>query len=223
MVFCPTPTPSKFRQKGALIPFGSSWSCTRGLGETSFDSRSYDFELFQIFVTNNLCPLVLSYLNVRVTFNFFNFFNFFLLFQWSGISYLTLNRGLDRRLKWAMFFCPTPTPSKFGLKGAPIPFRSSWSCTRGLGETSFDSRSFDFELFQTSVTNNLCPLVLSYLDVRVTFHFFNFFNFFLLFQWTGKHYLTLIRGFKIQFESSAGDQITDCSRAHVVWVTPQWS
>jgi len=104
MVFCPTPTPSKFRQKGALIPFGSSWSCTRGLGETSFDSRSYDFELFQIFVTNNLCPLVLSYLDVRVTFYFFYFLYFFLLFQWTGIYYLTLIRVPELRYELMTFF-----------------------------------------------------------------------------------------------------------------------
>ena len=50
--FLPHANSFQISAKRALIPFGSSWSCTRGLGETSFDSQSYDFELFQIFVTN---------------------------------------------------------------------------------------------------------------------------------------------------------------------------
>ena len=106
------------------------------------------------------CNLFVFHIRSCFYFYFSNTFHFWNLIPW---------------IKWAMFFCPTPTPSKFGLKGAPIPFGSSWSCTRGLGETSFDSRSYDFELSQTSVTNNLCPLVLSYLDVRVIF-FFSYFD-----------------------------------------------
>jgi len=85
------------------------------------------------------CNLFVFHIRSCFYFYFSNTFHFWNLIPW---------------IKWAMFFCPTPTPSKFGQKGALIPFGSSWSCTRGLGETSFDSRSYDFELFQTSVTIN---------------------------------------------------------------------